>query len=129
MLVEALFSVLVGGLIGAISQQLRKAKPLWATALLICVGLPATFILAQLGIHHIAKTQHQSSGIVASALLGGLAAAYSWYAMRHGAMLGGTDETTIRHDMQVLPRITAGFLLVLPRALIAGYRQLRGPDR
>jgi hypothetical protein len=38
MLVEAVFAVFAGGLIGAISQQLRRAKPLWATAVLVWVG-------------------------------------------------------------------------------------------
>jgi hypothetical protein len=38
--------------------------------------------------------------------------AYSWYAMRHGAMLGGVDETTVSHDLRSLPRISMDFFLV-----------------
>jgi hypothetical protein len=115
MLIEAVFAIFAGGLIGAISQHLRRAKPLWATALLICAALPAIMTLAQAGVHHLAKTPHQSGGVIASFCLAAVAAAYSWYAMRHGAMLGGVDETTVLHDLRSLPRISLDFVLVGPR--------------
>jgi hypothetical protein len=117
MLVEAVFAIFAGGLIGAISQHLRRARPLWATALLICAALPAVMTLAQFGVHHLAKTPHESGGLVASFCLAALAAAYTWYAMRHGAMLGGIDQTTVLHDLRSLPHITLGFLLAGPRLI------------
>ena len=117
MLVEALFAICASGLMGAISQQLRRAKPLWATAILVWAGLPGLMILAQIGIHHLARTPHLSGGLVASFCLAATASAFSWYAMRHGAMLGGVDETTFAHDVEVLPRISLSFLLALPRLL------------
>lgn len=125
MLVEALFAVFAGGLIGAISQQLRKAKPLWATALVVWFGLPGLMLLAQAGVHRVVHTPHLSGGLVASFLLAALAAAFTWYAMRHGAMLGGVDETTVRHDLQALPSITLNFLLAGPRYLKAIFQQQR----
>lgn len=87
LLVEAVFAVFAGGLIGAVSQYLRSTKPLWATAVFLSVVLPGAMTLAQATVHHIAGTQHQSSGLVASFLLAAFAAAYTWYAMRHGAMV------------------------------------------
>ena len=123
MIIEAVFAVFAGGLIGAISQQLRRAKPLWATALLVWFGLPAVMVFAQLGVHHVARTPHQSGGVITSFCLGGIAAAYSWYAMRRGAMLGGIDETTIRHDLTSLPGISLDFLLVVPRLVSAKLQQ------
>jgi hypothetical protein len=125
MLVEALFAVFAGGLIGAISQQLRKAKPLWATALVVWFGLPGLMLLAQAGVHHLVRTPHLSGGLLASFCLSAIAAAFTWYAMRHGAMLGGVDETTVRHDLQALPSITLNFLLAAPRYLSAISRQRR----
>jgi hypothetical protein len=121
MLVEAVFAIFAGGLIGAISQQLRRAKPLWATALLVWGGLPGLMILAQLAVHRIAGTPHISGGVVASFCLAAVAAAFSWYAMRQGAMLGGIDETSVEHDLTSLPRITLDFFLVLPRLLTKGF--------
>ena len=123
MFVEAGFAVFAGGSVGAISQHLRRAKPLWATALLVCIGLPMIMVLAQLGVHHVARTPHQSSGIITSFCLGSIAAAYSWYAMRRGAMLGGIDETTVGHDIKSLPCISLDFLLVVPRLISAKLQQ------
>jgi hypothetical protein len=125
MLVEAVFAVFAGGLIGAISQQLRRAEPLWATALLVWFGLPGVMLVAQLALHHVAKTPHQSGGVITSFFLAGIGAAFSWYAMRHGAMLGGIDETTVGHDLRSLPAIALNFVLAMPLLLIARVRQRR----
>ena len=122
MLIEAAYAVFAGGLIGAVSQQLRRAKPLWATGLLICVGLPTLMTLAQVALHRFARTPHQSGGIMVSLCFASLAAAYSWYAMRRGAMLGGTESATVWHDLQSLPRISLEFVLLAPRALIGRHR-------
>ena len=118
MLVEALFAIFAGGLIGAISQQLRRAKPLWATAVLVWAGLPVIMVLAQFGVHRIAGTPHLGAGLVTSFCLAAVASAFSWYAMRQGAMLGGNDETSVVHDLRALPAIVFGFLLVVPRLLL-----------
>ena len=117
MLVEAAYAIFVGGLIGAVSQQLRRAKPLWATALLICIGLPGVMTLAQAALHHFAGTPHQSGGLLVSLCFAMLTASYSWYAMRCGVMLGGTEATTVWHDLHSLPRISLNFLLLAPRYL------------
>lgn len=77
-----------------VSQQLRRARPLWATALLICIGLPGFMTLGQVAIHQFAGTPHQSGGLPISLCFAALTASYSWYAMRCGAMLGGTEATT-----------------------------------
>ena len=123
MLVEAVFAVFAGGLVGAVSQQLRRAQPLWATALVVVIGFPGAMILAQIGVHHFAKTPHQSSGILVSFFLAAISAAFSWYAMRHGAMLGGIDQTSVGHDLRCMPGISLDFVLVLPRLLIAKLRK------
>jgi hypothetical protein len=115
MLVEAIFAVVAGGLIGAISQQLRSAKPLWATAFVVWAGLPGAMLLVQFAVHRMAGTPHLGGGLISSFFLAALASAFSWYAMRQGAMLGGVDQTTIAHDFHALPGIMYGFLMVLPR--------------
>ena len=115
MLIEAIFAVFAGGLIGAISQQLRKAKPLWATALLVWAGLPGAMLVVQFALHRMAGTPHLGGGLLSSFILAALASAFSWYAMRQGAMLGGMDQTSIAHDLTALPAIVFSFVMVLPR--------------
>lgn len=122
MLVEAVFAVFAGGLIGAVSQQLRRAEPLWATVLLVWAGLPGLMLLGQIEVHRVAHTPHLSGCLIVSFCLAAIAAAFTWYAMRHGAMLGGTDQTTVRHDLESLPAITIGFLLAGPRLLASIFR-------
>lgn len=117
MLVEALFAVLVGGLIGAVSQQLRRAKPLWATALFVSFGMPGAMLLAQDAVHQLAGTPHLGGGLLTSFCLASLASAFSWYAMRQGAMLGGADQTTLSHDLKALPGVVLQFVMVVPRLL------------
>ena len=120
--VEAVFALVTGGLIGAISQQLRNAEPLWATAAVVWIALPGLMLLAQSGVHRLAQTPHLSGGLVLSFLVSGVSAAFSWYAMRHGAMLGGSHETTILHDIEVLPKILLNFLLAGPRMVASALR-------
>ena len=122
LVVEALFAFATGGLIGAISQQLRRAEPLWATALVVWVGLPSMMLLAQSGVHRLARTPHLSGGLVLSYCVAMVSAAFSWYAMRNGAMLGGTEETTVLHDLEALPKILLRFLLVGPNFVVSLFR-------
>ena len=127
LVVEAVFAFIAGGLIGAISQQLRKAEPLWATACLVWLALPGIMLFAQLEVHSLAHTPYLTGGLVLSFCLAAVSAAFSWYAMRQGAMLGGSDETTIRHDLQVLPSILFSFLVAVP-ALVIGTLRKKHPE-
>jgi hypothetical protein len=125
LIVEAVFAFLTGGVIGAISQQLRRAEPVWATAAVVWIGMPGVMLLAQSGVHHLAKTPHLSGGLVLSFCLSAVSAAFSWYAMRHGAMLGGSQETTIAHDLASLPKILLDFLMAVPRCAAAFLRKAK----
>ncbi len=123
--VEAVFAFIAGGLIGAISQRLRKAEPLWATACVVWLVLPGIMLVTQLEVHRLAHTPYLSGGLALSFCLAALSAAFSWYAMRHGAMLGGTDETSIRHDLEALPHILLSFLLAAPSLAIGALQKNR----
>jgi hypothetical protein len=126
MVVEAIFAVFASGLIGAVSQRLRASQPVLATASVVCLGLPALMVMAQLGIHHAARTPHVGAGVLVSFCLASVSTAFSWYAMRHGSLLGGAESTTIAHDMASLPRITLSFVTSVPRALIHHFRAKQG---
>jgi hypothetical protein len=123
MIVEAVFAIFTAGVIGAISQRLRAANPAWATAALVCIGLPGVMVCAQFLLHRAARTPHVGLGLVSSFSLSAIAAAFTWYAMRHGTLLGGTSSTSLRHDFHNLPAIMLAFLLAVPRK-VSGF--LRG---
>jgi hypothetical protein len=126
MVVEAVFAVFASGLIGAVSQRLRASQPVLATATVVCLGLPALMVMAQLGVHHAARTPHVGAGVLVSFCLASVSTAFSWYAMRHGSLLGGADSTTLAHDIVNLPGITVSFVTSVPRALINLYRSNHG---
>jgi hypothetical protein len=117
MTVEAIFAIFAAGLIGAVSQRLRASQPVRETAAIVCLGLPALMVVPQLGVHHAAHTPHVGAGVLASFCLAATSSAFSWYAMRHGALLGGTDRTSLIHDLRSLPGITLNFALAIPRTL------------
>jgi hypothetical protein len=87
--------------------------------------MPGLMLLAQSGVHRLAKTPHLSGGLVLSFCLSAISAAFSWYAMRHGAMLGGAQETTIAHDLESLPKILSEFLMAAPRRAAALIRRAK----
>ena len=122
-LVEAVFAVFAAGLMGAISQRLRLAKPIWATGLLVWLGMPLAMLLAQFGIHKLAGTPHMGTGLTVSFCFAAVASSFSWYAMRHGVLLGGDASTSLVHDVRHLPRITLNYVLAVPRALLRKVRE------
>jgi hypothetical protein len=107
MMVAAVFAIFAAGLIGAVLQRLRASQPVWETAAIVCLGLPALMVVAQLGVH-LAGT-HPAVGVLASFCFAAAFLAFSWYAMRHGALLGGTDSTSLVHDLRSLPGIMLNF--------------------
>jgi MFS-type transporter involved in bile tolerance (Atg22 family) len=117
-LVEAVFAVFAAGLLGAISQRLRLAKPIWATALVVWLAMPLGMLLAQFGVHKLAHTPHLGTGLTVSFFFAAIASSFSWYAMRHGALLGGDASTSLVHDVRHLPRIIVNYVLAVPRALL-----------
>lgn len=122
-LVEAVFAIFAAGLLGAISQRLRLAKPIWATGLVVWLGMPMGMLLAQFGLHKLAHTPHMGTGLTVSFLFAAVASSFSWYAMRHGALLGGDASTSLVHDVRHLPRIIVNYVLAVPRALLRKARE------
>ena len=122
-LVEVVFAIFAAGVMGSVSQQLRKAKPVWVTALFVWLGMPAVMLFAQLGVHKLAGTQYMGTGLVVSFCFAAIASSFSWYAMRHGVLLGGDEETSLVHDVRHLPRIVLNYVLAGPRML-----QRKGKD-
>jgi hypothetical protein len=60
MMVEAIFAIFAAGLIGAVSQRLRASQPVREAAAIVCLGLPALMVMAQLGVHRAAHTPRGS---------------------------------------------------------------------
>jgi hypothetical protein len=117
MVVEMGFAIFAAGLLGAASQRLRHATPLWATGMVVWLLMPLTMVVAQFGVHKAAGTEYLGTGLVVSFVFAAIASSFSWYAMRHGALLSGEASTSLEHDARHLPRIILSYILAMPRTL------------
>jgi len=124
--VEALYSAAVSGCYGAFTQRLRKAQPVWLSALLITIVLPAVLLWLDYLAHLVMGTPHLMQGIVAAGVLAALSSAFNWYLMLHGNLLTGGEGRSFAEDLKQLPRRLLGFVLVGPRllgAILTGARR------
>jgi hypothetical protein len=111
MAVEAVFAVFASGLLGAMTQRLRDARPLWATALTVWLGMPLVMLAAQAGVHEAFHTPHQQVGLACSFVFAAVASGFTWYAMRRGVLLQGEGDDSLAHDATRMPRVVWEFVL------------------
>jgi len=110
-LVEAVFAIFASGLLGAVTQRLRDARPLWATALVVWLGMPGLMTVAQWAVHRQFATAHLAAGLISSFVFAAVASGFTWYAMRRGVLLTGVGGDTVSHDAKTLPRVILDFVL------------------
>ena len=110
-LVEAVFAIFASGLLGAVTQRLRDARPLWATALVVWLGMPGLMTVAQWYVHLHFATVHMRAGLISSFVFASVASGFTWFAMRRGALLMGAGDDSLKHDVQTLPRVILEFVL------------------
>ena len=115
--VEAGIAVVAAGVMGAITQRLRFAKPVWATGFMVWLGLPGALVGVQYQIHRWAGTPHLRTGLILSFLLASMATGFSWFAQRRGVLLAGGEAPDAALDARALPRVIWDFFMALPRAL------------
>jgi hypothetical protein len=122
MLAEAVFAIFAAGLMGAATQRVRATRPIWATALVIWLALPAVMLAAQFGWHRALGTPHVRTGLIVSFCFAAISTGFNWFAMRRGVMLAGTQDASFAGDLRALPQVILDFVLVAPRALLRAIR-------
>lgn len=124
--VEAVYSAGISGCYGAFAQRLRRSRPLWLSALLITILLPAVLLWFDYLVHRVMRTPDLRRGILASGLFAALSSAFNWYSMLHGNLLTGKEGRSFVTDLREMPRRILGFVLCGPLFL---RRALRGSAR
>jgi hypothetical protein len=123
-LAEALFGAMSAGFFGTLTQALRFADPQWAAGLLLAGIYPLLFQLCDLFFHAALGTQVFRTGMIASAVLTALSAAFNLYIMRRGTLLVGNDGNSFAHDLSALPRLALLFVasgaVILWRFIVDG---------
>jgi len=114
-LTEAIVCGFNAGCYAAVVQVLRDRKPVWLTALLIAVGLPAIGQVIEYEAHAWRGTPHRGVAVIISSVLAGISSLFNWYAMKQGALLVGGEGKSLGHDLSKIPRLLGHFLLIGPR--------------
>jgi hypothetical protein len=114
-LVEAAFAIFAAGLLAAVTQRVRHAQPVWATALFVWLGVPAMLLCIQTTVHTLGGTPHMRTGLIISFCMAAFGSGFNWYAQRRGVLVTGPDSAG--GDLQALPGVLRDFLLAAPRAL------------
>jgi len=119
-LVEAGFAIVAAGVLGAVTQRLRYATPVWATAWTVWLGVPLVLLSVQSTVHSLFGTPHMKTGLIVSFCMAAVGSGFNWYAQRRGVLLSGNDSTG--GDAQALPSVLLDFVLAAPRALLRSAR-------
>jgi len=119
-LVEAGFAIFAAGLLGAVTQRVRHAQPLWATALAVWLGMPVLLLSMQAAVHNAFGTPHMKAGLIVSFCMAAFGSGFNWYAQLRGVLVSGPESAG--GDLQALPGVLLDFLLAGPRALQSALR-------
>jgi hypothetical protein len=124
--VEAIVCGFNAGCYAAVVQFLRHRKPVWLTALLITVGLPALGQVIEYAVHSWRGTPHATIAVIISTVLAALSSLFNWYAMKRGTLLVGGEGTSFASDLRQLPVLLYRFFLAGPRWLLrqTGWNEL-----
>jgi hypothetical protein len=117
MVVEGVFAILASGVMGAITQRLRCARPIVATGVVVWLAMPAAMVAVEAAVHHIFATPHLRVGLTLSFLLASVASGFGWFAQRRGVLLAGSAQDSVVHDLRALPGVVLDFFATPLRAL------------
>jgi hypothetical protein len=124
-LAEAVYSAAISGCYGAFVQKLRRARPMWASGLLILVILPAILLWFDYLVHLYTGMSNLKGGMWAAATFSLLSSLFNWYLMSRNSLLVGKGARSFASDLKRMPRMLTHFVSWVPRHC---YRFLRSSD-
>jgi hypothetical protein len=116
-LIEAIYSAMAAGVLGALAQSLRSAQPTWQAEMLLFLVFPFSSQFLEFTVHALFGTAVFRAGLFASAALTGLSALFNLFAMRRGALLIGKEGRRFTDDLCSLPGLALAFVLAVPANL------------
>jgi len=117
-LAETAVCAFYAGFYAAVVQYIRNRRPVWVTAFVIAVVLPALGQLLEYEVHTWRSTPHRILAVILSSILSVLSSLFNWYVMRQGTFLVGREHSSFVADLKRFPLLLWRFLLLAPRWLI-----------
>jgi hypothetical protein len=114
-LTEAIVCGFNAGFYAAVVQAIRNRKPVWLTALLVSVALPALGQFIEYEVHAWRGTPHHTAAVIVSTILAAISSLFNWYAMKRGTLLVGNEGNSFSDDVRQIPGLLGRFLLLGPR--------------
>jgi len=111
---EALVCAFNAGCYAAVVQYIRNRRPVWLTAFVIAVALPAIGQVIEYEVHAWRSTPHRIFAAIISSILSAVSSLFNWYAMRQGTLLVGNERSSLVADLRRLPMLVGRFLLLGP---------------
>lgn len=112
------FRIPLSGIIGALTEAFRSAQPAWLATLTVSLLLPALAHLVEFAVHTLTGTADVRRSIIASLSVTLLSILFNYYVMRQGVLVVSGERQSLWKDLQQMPRLVLGFLLILPKALL-----------
>ena len=117
-LAETAVCAFYAGFYAAVVQYLRNRRPVWLTAFIIAVILPALGQVIEYEVHTWRSTPHRILAVIISSTLSVLSSLFNWYVMRQGTFLVGPERSSFLADLRRFPLLLLRFLLLGPRWLM-----------
>ena len=118
-LAETAICAFYAGFYAAGVQYIRNRRPVWLTAFIIAVVLPAVGQVLEYEVHTWRSTPHRILAVIISSILSVLSSLFNWYVMRQGKFLVGRERSSFVADLRAFPLLLWRFLLLAPRWLIS----------
>jgi hypothetical protein len=107
---EGAFSAVAAGVYAACTQAIRDAEPQSGVAFILLVLLPLIALVLDSLMHYLLGTPNLKAGILASFIVSVLSSGFSWYSMRRGALIIGSEGHSFGADMAAIPRLIVSFV-------------------
>lgn len=114
---DIMLRLTTSGVYGSLIESFRRVQPGWQAALATMVLLPVVSHAVEYAVHTWRGTADVKSSLIASITFTVLSTLFNLYAMQKGVLIVGEGRQPLSSDLRRMPRVLAGFLLVVPRAL------------
>lgn len=109
--IEVLVRLALAGLLGAATEDLRRAEPRWAATAVVTIFFPALGNSFSFLAHWFSGSPGIYWGTMASVAISAVAAAFNLFAMRRGVLLIGEGRQSFGRDLASLPLLIVKFLI------------------